>query len=114
MSQNIEFNLQYVGEWIQKHGLTSLCLHFHPNFYHRSTWMVMELKRMMPQVHFLVMISCSSGIDTLQYRVNGRSLQHESQYTPDGVIYFGVQCTCYGNYSKQIPTLFLSTICGKY
>ena len=95
------FNLDECVEWIKSNRANSVCLYFLPQFYSLATDIVIVLRKNQPDTDFLVMISGSSGVDTIKYRVSNQ------KFLPDAVIYFGATCLCPSNYSSTLPLLFV-------
>ena len=102
------FNLGECSEWIESCQARNVCLYFLSQFYCLSSEIATKLKQQCPQTNFLVMISCSSGVDTVKYRIK------DSKCLPDAVIHFGASCLCTGKYSSELPILFVSLIKGNY
>ncbi|KAI2809758.1 Diphthamide biosynthesis protein 2 [Blomia tropicalis] len=98
---NIErFDLRECAEWLISKRLTNVCLYFLPQFYCLSSEITVRLKSICSEINFYVMISCSSSVDAVKYRVDDNS-------SPDGVIYFGATCLCSSKYSTELPILFV-------
>lgn len=100
------FNLEECVEWIELNQFHNICLYFLAQFYCVTSEIATRLKQQLPESNFLVMISGSSGVDTVKYRTK------DPKYSPDAVIYFGASCLCPAKYSSELPILFVSLLKG--
>ncbi|XP_017493192.1 PREDICTED: uncharacterized protein LOC108381285 [Rhagoletis zephyria] len=95
------FNVKECTQWITSNGFHTICLYFLPQFYCVASEIATVLKQQCNDSHFLVMISGSSGVDTVKYRTK------DPKSSPDAVIYFGASCLCTAKYSSALPILFV-------
>ena len=96
-----EFNLSEISSIISKNSYKNVALYFLEDFFSLSSIVSLKLKQENPDVNFMIMITCSSGVDTMQWRLNS------AKDSPDSVVYFGASCLCQSRYSTQIPTYFV-------
>lgn len=102
------FNVKECAQWITSNGFHNICLYFLPQFYCVASEIAASLKIQCKDSNFLVMISGSSGVETVKYRTK------DPKSSPDAVIYFGASCLCPSKYSTAFPILFVPLEHGNF
>lgn len=102
--QQQRFDIEHCIDWINHIGPGNVCLYFMSEFYRYACKIVKQLQEKLPNIRFFIMITCTTGPETLPFR-----LQDNNSHI-DAAIYFGCDCLCPEKYTKTLPILFITLL----